>query len=362
MARSVPKCKRAAYVYDRDFIVVDDISGVLKMRSECAIDGYGFLSSQGDYRNPQEIPPIIREQMAAWPDPRPIGSPVFTPSPDYQYFLFNYTVTDIADDSSTFDATATIGLNYPVASMDWSIDGIYAGTGRIVILMMIAGIHNISVVVTDTFGNQQSFAIVYEQPVSGKVLELLFNGDNGSTIIDSTGRHIPSLSSGGIRTIAGNRLQVGGGGFIRADAANTINQDFNFINKDFSISFNMQPTAGGTAWVFKKTSQDAAGGGSPYLVFIGSTQLAFRSYNNQDIVTYTSPSTLIGINTKVEINRTGTTFKMLINDVVVDTKTYTESQRGIDFSSQNYGMIVGASPPDGGLTGYIDNFIVYKYN
>ena len=38
MARSVPKCKRAAYVYDRDFIVVDDISGVLKMRSECAID------------------------------------------------------------------------------------------------------------------------------------------------------------------------------------------------------------------------------------------------------------------------------------------------------------------------------------
>ena len=63
MARSVPKCKRAAYVYDRDFIVVDDISGVLKMRSECAIDGYGFLSSQGDIRNPQEIPPIINEQM-----------------------------------------------------------------------------------------------------------------------------------------------------------------------------------------------------------------------------------------------------------------------------------------------------------
>jgi hypothetical protein len=59
MARSVPKCKRAAYVYDRDFIVVDDISGVLKMRSECAIDGYGFLSSQGDIRNPQEIPLLL---------------------------------------------------------------------------------------------------------------------------------------------------------------------------------------------------------------------------------------------------------------------------------------------------------------
>ena len=95
MARSVPKCKRAAYVYDRDFIVVDDISGVLKMRSECAIDGYGFLSSQGDIRNPQETPPIIREQMAAWPDPRPIGQNIFTPSPDLgfnfitgEYFYF----------------------------------------------------------------------------------------------------------------------------------------------------------------------------------------------------------------------------------------------------------------------------------
>ena len=90
MARSVPKCKRAAYVYDRDFIVVDDISGVLKMRSECAIDGYGFLSSQGDIRNPQETPPIIREQMAAWPDPRPIGQPIFTPSPDYQYYGLDF--------------------------------------------------------------------------------------------------------------------------------------------------------------------------------------------------------------------------------------------------------------------------------
>lgn len=70
--------------------MVDDISGVLKMRSECAIDGYGFLSSQGDIRNPQETPPIIREQMAAWPDPRPIGQPIFTPSPDYQYYGFDF--------------------------------------------------------------------------------------------------------------------------------------------------------------------------------------------------------------------------------------------------------------------------------
>ena len=191
-----------------------------------------------------------------------------------------------------------------------------------------------------------------------KVLELLFNGANGSTIIDSTGRHTPSLSPSGTRTIVSDRLQVGGGGFIRADAANTVNQDFNFTGKDFSISFEMQPTSGGTTWIFKKTSQDAAGGGSPYLVFIGTTLLQFRSYDNQAIVSYAAPSTLVNVNTKIEIKRTGTTFQMLINDVVVDTQVYNEGQRAIDSSSQNYGMIVGASPPDGGLTGFIDNFIV----
>jgi len=193
-----------------------------------------------------------------------------------------------------------------------------------------------------------------------EVLELLFNGADGGTIIDSTGRHTPSLSTSGTRAITSNRLQVGGGGFIRADAANTVNQDFNFTGKDFSISFEMQPTSGGGTWIFKKTSQDAAGGGSPYLVFIGTTQLVFRSYNNQAIVSYAAPSTLVNVTTKVEIKRTGTTFQMLINDVVVDTQVYNEAQRSIDFSSQNYGMIIGASPPDGGLTGFIDNFVVRR--
>jgi len=165
MARSVPKCKRAAYVYDRDFIVVDDISGVLKMRSECAIDGYGFLSSQGDIRNPQEIPPIIREQMAAWPDPRPIGLPVFTPSPDYQYFLFNYFVLSVQSGSTTFDATASVGLNAPIASMDWYVDDVYVVSGLIPTVTMSGGVHTISVLITDDYGNEQTFTFEYEQPI-----------------------------------------------------------------------------------------------------------------------------------------------------------------------------------------------------
>ena len=165
MARSVPKCKRAAYVYDRDFIVVDDISGVLKMRSECAIDGYGFLSYQGDIRNPQEIPPIINEQMAAWPDPRPIGQPVFTPEPDYQYFLFNYFVSSVNDESTTFDATASVGFNAPIASMAWSVVGVYVVSGLTPTVTMSGGVHTISVLITDDYGNQQTFSFEYEQGV-----------------------------------------------------------------------------------------------------------------------------------------------------------------------------------------------------
>jgi len=169
MARSVPKCKRAAYVYDRDFIVVDDISGVLKMRSECAIDGYGFLSSQGDIRNPQEIPPIINEQMAALPDPRPIGQPVFTPSPDYQYFIFSYQVTggycnddDACSGVATFDATLSFGINYPISSIVWSIDGVYAATGIVVNLAIPSDSdYTITAAFTDTYGNTQSFSFTF---------------------------------------------------------------------------------------------------------------------------------------------------------------------------------------------------------
>ena len=191
MARSVPKCKRAAYVYDRDFIVVDDISGVLKMRSECAIDGYGFLSSQGDIRNPQETPPIIREQMAAWPDPRPIGQPVFTPSPDYQYFIFNYTIFDVVNDSSSFDATTSISFDAPISSIVWSVDGVYSATGLVVALLMDDGLHDIQAVLTDTNGNTSTFSFEYTQPsvpIGVLVVNYEFNGTDGATTTtDSTG-------------------------------------------------------------------------------------------------------------------------------------------------------------------------------
>jgi len=171
MARSVPKCKRAAYVYDRDFIVVDDISGVLKMRSECAIDGYGFLSSQGDIRNPQEIPPIINEQMAAWPDPRPIGQPVFTPSPDYQYFFFNYVVTNIKNRRERFLDQKNIRDNVLRWAYDWYLSGVYLDSGGIVALQLNGGNNNMSVKLTDEYGNTSTFNFVYFVDLNTRLLE-----------------------------------------------------------------------------------------------------------------------------------------------------------------------------------------------
>jgi len=214
MARSVPKCKRAAYVYDRDFIVVDDISGVLKMRSECAIDGYGFLSSQGDIRNPQETPPIIREQMAAWPDPRPIGQPIFTPEPDYQYFIFNYTIFDVANPSTSFDATTSISFDAPISSIVWSVDGVYSATGLVVVLLMDDGLHDIQAVLTDTNGNTATFIFEYTHPhvpIMTTVVDYEFIGANyATTTTDSTGNTTTTLGiTDGTRYayILSNRLQ-----------------------------------------------------------------------------------------------------------------------------------------------------------
>lgn len=204
MARSVPKCKRAAYVYDRDFIVVDDISGVLKMRSECAIDGYGFLSSQGDIRNPQEIPPIINEQMAAWPDPRPIGQPIFTPSPDYQYFIFNYTIFDVVNGSSSFDATTSISFDAPISSIVWSVDGVYSATGLVVVLLMDDGLHDIQAVLTDLNGNTTTFSFEYTHPhvpVMTTVVDYEFIGvDGATTTTDSTG----NTTASGLGVVSGS--------------------------------------------------------------------------------------------------------------------------------------------------------------
>ena len=162
MGRSVPKCKRAPYVKTRDFIVVDDISGVWKLRSQCAIDGYGFLSSDGDPRHPQETPPDIREQMAAWPDPRPISPPTFQPDSGVVYFIGQYdVVTYDSGVSATFNGANSIGLNGIITSIAWYCDNAYVGTAVELLMPLSAGTHSIRMHFTDQYGNEGDYTFSY---------------------------------------------------------------------------------------------------------------------------------------------------------------------------------------------------------
>ena len=360
MARSVPKCKRAAYVYDRDFIVVDDISGVLKMRSECAIDGYGFLSSQGDIRNPQEIPPIINEQMAAWPDPRPIGQNVFTPSPDYQYFLFNYTVTDVSYGSSTFDAFASVGLNAPVASIAWTVDGVYAETSFTPTLDMDEGSHDLSVLLTDLYGNEQTFDFVYVQAFipANAVLFMTFNGTNGqTTFTDLTGRQTPTGSSVAAKISTTQSIQGGSSlwlstnnQYVRARPSGNSSNDFIWTG-DFSVSCWVYQTGGLSGGHVFSTGLTNTGYGMCLVVFGTTIRLVTSTFATilEVADTYVNSAWK-----KLEVRRVSGVIEILKNDVVLGSVANTDSLG-------NGNMYVGGNNAFGSqMLGYVDNFMVTK--
>lgn len=215
MSRGVPKSKRAAYVYDRDFIVVDDISGVWKMRSQCAIDGYGFLSANGDPRHPQETPPDIREDMAAWPDPRPVSPAVYVPEPGYVYFVVQYEIVDVQQfhgfGTTTFSAANTICFNAPLSTCTWTVDGVLAATGIEVTLTLSGPVtHTIVMEVTDIQGHAGSLTFTYDQPYIPHS-PLIFNyasviGGNGTYAINNAGRQL--VVTAGTLATAVEGLQV----------------------------------------------------------------------------------------------------------------------------------------------------------
>ena len=313
MARSVPKCKRAAYVYDRDFIVVDDISGVLKMRSECAIDGYGFLSSQGDMRNPQEIPPIINEQMAAWPDPRPIGQPIFTPEPDYQYFIFNYTIFDVVNGSSSFDATTSIGFNAPIASIAWSIDGVYAATGLVVTLSMSAGDHVIDAVLTDTLHNTTTFTINYTQPSTTPGFSLPFSS---SVTFDTQGN--AWVNKFGLAVISDSAMYTGTTGFTGAE--NSSDSLLAFGLADFEVGVTVKlvsiPVVGSV--LFDSFRLSTLGGEGFQLYVYSNGRLSFYQKNSplNEIKTVT-PVVFTGIYYTIKAVRIAGVVSLYVDDVLV---------------------------------------------
>ena len=183
------------------------------------------------------------------------------------------------------------------------------------------------------------------------VLHLEFNGADGSTIIDSTGRHTPSLSAGGTRAILGNQLNLAGDGFIRADAQSTASSDFDFSASDFEIECKITHSNGGYVWMH--TDDDNTFG--MLLYANGSNGIAVQDALNRPILQYAAPTNLTGRQIKINFSVTGTTCSLKVDDVEVATGYISPTTpRGSN------GFIIGAYPASSGLTGLIDDFIVKR--
>lgn len=187
-----------------------------------------------------------------------------------------------------------------------------------------------------------------------KVLELLFNAADGGSIVDSTGRHTPSLSVSGTRGIVSNKLNLAGGGYIRADAENATSSDFDFGSSDYSVELGFTASSS-SSYIWTHTDNDSNFG--MCLRFMSDTLLTVReAASNVVVVSYAHPSSLIGVPTKVKLERIAGRTALIVNDVEVDATNTVY----INTNFGGNGFIIGAFPPSGGLTGAIDDFIVRK--
>lgn len=182
------------------------------------------------------------------------------------------------------------------------------------------------------------------------VLHLEFNGADGSTIIDSTGRHNPSLSASGTRAILNNQLNLASWGFIRADAQSTASSDFDFAGRDFEIECKVTYTNGVYVWVH--TADD--NGLGLLLKFASNNIIEIREGNNSLIMQYNAPTSFVGRQAKIKVSLTGTTYSLIVDDVQVATAI------SGGFTIGSNGFIIGAVPFANYTTGLIDDFKVYK--
>ena len=183
------------------------------------------------------------------------------------------------------------------------------------------------------------------------VLNLEFNGADGSTIIDSTGRHTPSLSASGTRAILNNQLNLAEGGYIRADAENTASDDFDFSSSDFEVECKVTYTSGSYVWVH--TADDNEFG--LVLKFASDNIIEVRAGDNQLMMQYNAPASFVGRQAKINVSLTGTTYSLKVDDVEVAAE-----HSGAFASIGSNGFIIGAYPASSGMTGLIDDFIVKR--
>jgi len=182
-----------------------------------------------------------------------------------------------------------------------------------------------------------------------KVLELLFNAENGGAIIDSTGRHSPSLSPSGTRTIVNNKLYLHSGGFVRADAQNVESSDFDFSTGDWSVECDaFVATAIHIIWN-KKTDGTA---GLGLALRLTSPQIRLLNTAGVTLLNYDSPTSLVNTQLNLKVERIAGRLALRINGTEVASST-----TALGYIDTN-GMIIGST--DNAFGAYIDNFVVRK--
>jgi len=185
------------------------------------------------------------------------------------------------------------------------------------------------------------------------VLNLEFNGADGSTIIDSTGRHSPSLSVSGTRGIVSNKLELGGGGFIRADAQNVASADFDFSTGDWSVECDAFVTSDG-AYFWNKSDVDGTLGLALRLPF-NSSRIMLQNSVAASILLYDSPTSLLNTQLNLKVQCIAGRVALSINNTEVVSSTSSLGSIG------GNGMIIGNSGSgSSALAITIDNFIVRK--
>ena len=185
------------------------------------------------------------------------------------------------------------------------------------------------------------------------VLDLQFNGADNSAIIDSTGRHTPSLSASGTRAILNNQLNLASNGFIRADAQNTENADFDFTSCDFEIECKVTKPAGSSGYIWSHTANDGAFG--MCLKFVSNNTIELKDANNSLMITHTAASTFVGRQTKIKAARVAGIYTLYVDDILVATDAR-------NWLTGSNGLVIGNYPSSsgGGLNGQIDDFIVRR--
>lgn len=110
--------------------------------------------------------------------------------------------------------------------MAWSVDGVYVVSGLVPVVTMTQGLHDISVLLTDLYGNEQTFTFEYEQPIYSTRILMPFTTTSGFT--DVANNHAitvvgsPTISTAQSKFGAG-ALAITSNNYIKIDATPTLN-------------------------------------------------------------------------------------------------------------------------------------------